>query len=433
MKTHRIAAALLAAVMLGGCVTAHAPGEAVPAAGQAVPIPPDSPLSDTPRVIPIDSLLSDAMTVRGVVESVTSRNIYTTLNLRVERVEVREGDSVRAGDTLAVLDSQDLALRVAQQRAALDLARQNSRRAISDASRMLNEATENLTNNTNLHILSAEAALSAAETAAETARRNLDDARRDYSLGLNPMVVTAESAVRNARIELDTRESSHQNLQMLYDAGALSRDDLRLSENALTAASNAYNDARVAHENATTSQRRTLEQLETALSSAQTAFQNASDSLTAARVAATQDIERLRSQTASAQVSANLEHMELALQQLENQLSDAVITSPVSGTVTSVVAREGAIAAGVLFVVEDTSDLRIITSFREYDIGNVAEGMTVTITADALPGREYVGVISRLNPAATASSPVVEFEAEVRVTSPGTSLRIGMNTRIAVR
>jgi len=220
---------------------------------------------------------------------------------------------------------------------------------------------------------------------------------------------------------------------MLYDAGALSRDDLRLSENALTAASNAYNDARVAHENATTSQRRTLEQLETALSSAQTAFQNASDSLTAARVAATQDIERLRSQTASAQVSANLEHMELALQQLENQLSDAVITSPVSGTVTSVVAREGAIAAGVLFVVEDTSDLRIITSFREYDIGNVAEGMTVTITADALPGREYVGVISRLNPAATASSPVVEFEAEVRVTSPGTSLRIGMNTRIAVR
>jgi len=41
-------------------------------------------------------------------------------------------------------------------------------------------------------------------------------------------------------------------------------------------------------------------------------------------------------------------------------------------------------------------------------------------------------VISRINPAATAHSPVVEFEAEVLVTSADTSLRIGMNTRLNV-
>ena len=55
--------------------------------------------------------------------------------------------------------------------------------------------------------------------------------------------------------------------------------------------------------------------------------------------------------------------------------------------------------------------------------------MEVTITSNATGTAEYTGVISRINPAATPSSPVVEFEAEVAVTSAGTGLRIGMNNQ----
>ena len=372
------------------------------------------------------------ITVSGIVESVESRNVYTTLGFRIERVYVEVGDQVQAGQVLAALDTADLELTIDRQMAALDLARQNSQNALQDTRRMLNEATANLANNTNVHILSAEAALSAAELNLTSVQQNYDDAMWDYRLGSNPQVQLAESMLRTARVELDRIERDHANFTNLLASGIITQDEMRQSENALTHARNQYNDARTSYENAAQHQQRTIEQLRISLETADTSRQNAQEMLNAARIAAQQDIERLRSSVASAETAANLEHMEIALRQLERQLEESTITAPISGAVTAVIAREGATGMGLLFTVEDTDNLRIITSFREYDLGRVEQGMEVVITSNATGTAEYTGVISRINPAATPSSPVVEFEAEVAVTSAGTGLRIGMNTRVSV-
>ncbi|MCL2421837.1 MAG: efflux RND transporter periplasmic adaptor subunit, partial [Defluviitaleaceae bacterium] len=102
------------------------------------------------------------ITVRGTVESTERRNIYSTLSLFVDQIHVQEGDQITKGHVLAALDSEDLQLTIAQQRASLESARQNSQNTVSETQRMLDEATANLANNRNIHILSAEAALSAA-------------------------------------------------------------------------------------------------------------------------------------------------------------------------------------------------------------------------------------------------------------------------------
>ena len=372
------------------------------------------------------------ITVSGIVESVERRNVYTTLGFRIDRVYVETGDQVQAGQVLASLDTANLELTIAQQRASIDVARQNSQNAIQDTRRMLSEATANLANNTNIHILNAEAALSAAKLNLTSVQQNYDDAIRDYNLGNNPQVLNAESLLRTARVELDRIERDHANFTNLLASGIITQDEMRQSENALTHARNQYNDARTSYENATQLQQRTIEQLRISLETAAASKQSAQEMLNAARVAAQQDIERLRSSVASAETGANLEHMEIALRQLERQLEESTITAPISGTVTAVIAREGATGMGLLFTVEDTDNLRIITSFREYDLGRVEQGMEVVITSNATGTAEYTGVISRINPAATPSSPVVEFEAEVTVTSADTGLRIGMNTRVSV-
>ena len=373
-----------------------------------------------------------SITVSGVVESAQSRNVYTTLGFMVDRIYAEVGDSVAEGQVLAVLDTEDLELTIAQQRSALETARQNSQNTLASTQRMLNEATVNLANNTNPHILSAEAALNAAAINLEAAQRNYNDALRDYTERTNPQVLSAESILRTARIEFETREREHTNLGALHAGGIVSEEEMRQAESALTHARNQYNDARISYENAATFQRRSLEQLRTALQSARTSHQNAQEMLNAARIAAQQDIERLRSNVASAELTANLEHMEIALEQLEKRLEDSTITAPITGTVTAVTAREGAVGMGQMFAVENTDNLRIITSFREYDLGRVKEGMEVTITSDATGDVVYNGVISRINPAATPFAPVVEFEAEVVVTSVNTDLRIGMNTRLNI-
>ena len=372
-----------------------------------------------------------SITVSGVVESVTSRNVYTTLGFMVDTVDVQVGERVAQGQVLGVLDTRDLELAIAQQQALLEAARRNSQIAVADSTRMLNEATANIANNTNAGIIAAEAALTAATQSLADAQRNRDNALADYNVQGNANVQNTESALNSARVELETRTREHENAVLLEEAGVLSPHDLNLAADALAHAQNQYITAQQNFNNATTGEQRSLEQLEDLLELAAASQAQAQRQLSAARTGANQDIERLRSSVASAQASANVEAMEITLQQLERQLEDSTLIAPIGGTVTAVIAREGAVGMGLMFTVEDTDNLRIITSFREYDLARVHAGMPVTIMSDSTGNAVHSGEIVRINPAATPNSPVVEFEAEIAVTSAA-DLRIGVNTRINI-
>jgi len=372
--------------------------------------------------------LPNVISTRGVVESVTSRDVYSMLPFMVERIYVVAGDYVMEGQVLARLDTTDLELNIAQKRASLESSRQSTQNSLEEAQRVLSEATVNLSNNTNIHIINAQASLTAAEINLETAQRSYENALNDYMAGTNAQIINTESSLLSARIEMERLEADHANVSILHNAGIMSQDELRQVHNALTHARNQYNDARINYENARESERRFLDQQRSSLQSAISSRNNAQEMLNALRVTAQQDIERLRGNVASAQISANLETMEISLQLMERQLEDSVITAPISGAVTNVIAREGATGSGLLFVIEDTDNLKITTSFREYDVFMIEQGMEVLVISAA--NVEYTGVINRINHAASLSSPIVEFEAEILITSTETDLRIGMVTRI---
>lgn len=486
---------------------------------------------------------ADRLMVRGVVESVESRNVYTTLGYRVERIDVAIGEQVTEGQILAVLDTGDLELTIAQQRleiemlqkmvelvpvqrraeletmremaesiplqrnaeletlrrmaelipvqrnAELNLLRQNNQNTIQENQRLYDEAVANLENNTNMHILNAEALLNAAEMNLTVAQRNYDNALKDNEEGKNLHILSADSALNNARIELETVKSNHERFKLLYEAGGLSRNELRQFENTLTHAQNAYDDARTNYNSAVELERRTLELLEIEMQSALSIRNEAQIMLDTTRLAARQEIDMLRSNLTTAQIASDLEPMEVAvnlesmeiagnlssmeiatnlesreianklvsmelasnlesielisnlermrinLQILEKQLEDSTIKAPISGTVTAVNAKEGTtVGSGHLFVIEDTENLRIATRFREYDITRIQTGMEVSIRSDAVGNAVHAGTISRINPAAVnnASAAAVEFEVLIAVTSQNTGLRIGMNTTLEV-
>jgi len=374
--------------------------------------------------------------VRGVVESVHSRNVYSTLGLMVEHVHVEIGDKVYAGQVLATLDTYNLELTIKSQRASLEQARQNNQNALSNSQRMLNEATSNLANNTNMQILNAQVALTSAEANLARLRKDYEAALRDYESGSDLQVISARSTLRNAEIARDNAERNYGQSRALYVLGAIPAETMRNTETERTLTINSYNDARISYENAVNTQTRTLEQLRVSINQAIAAEQSAREMLSASRVSAQQEIERLRNNVASAELGANLEHMEISIQLLERQLEDATITSPINGTITALIAREGAtpqaIDGGLMFVIEDTNNLRIMTRFREYDVGLIEEGMGVTITSEVTGGAVYAGIISRINPAAVEGSQVVEFEVEIDIVSFETSLRIGGTARVSV-
>ena len=109
------------------------------------------------------------------------------------------------------------------------------------------------------------------------------------------------------------------------------------------------------------------------------------------------------------------------------------IVSPINGTITLVLARIGVPAAGLLFVVEDTNNLQIVTGIREFDIARIYEGMSVEIRSDATGDERFLGRVASIAPTASRSPQGdVEFAAVVEVVSTGTPLRIGTNARLNV-
>ena len=493
MKKQLILVSIVALLVLSGC---GATSDALPAIRNVEA----SAVNFTPS----------PMIVRGTVESAQSRNVYTTLGFLVDHVDVEIGDHVLAGQTLAVLDTADLELMIEQQRLELEMARimaeiiplqrrvevesmrntlapqqqnselnimrQSTENAIRQSRRMYEEAVANLENNTNMHIVQAKAALTASELNLTMAQRNYEIARSEYESGNNFHVVLAESALNNVQLHLETIQTDHERLEILYAAGALPRNDLRQSENALVHAQNALRDtvtnlemAQESERRIRDAERRALEQAEIGLYAATAARRDALTILETTRIAVQQELDMLRgnleateiagnvepieiaidmtnTQIASgletmehainlelAQLRATIEALEIALRLMERQLENSTITAPINGTITAVIATEGSIGMGLMFIVENTENLRVITSFREYEIAKIDLGMEVIIRADATGHIEHKGIIRRISPAANIHSPIVEFEVEVEIISQNTGLRIGMDTRVEVK
>jgi len=372
------------------------------------------------------------ITVRGIVKSQQSRNIYAMHGFRVDAVYVSVGDVVAKGDVLASLNLDDIMFAIQQQTAALSQARLNSQAALDNAQRMLAQATNHLNNNTNVMILHAQANLTAAQAQVVEAQRMHDIAVRDDADGRDMMVLNAESMLIAARRDMELAQDNFNRLQVMYQADFLSREDLRQAEHAAIAALNRYNDAAAAYQNADTVQTRTIEHTEILLDTAIAARNTAQTLLAAERLAAQNQLIDLQSAVEHAQRQTNVESLEIVLRQLERQLEEAHLTAPISGTVTAAHVNPGSLASGLIFTIEDVDDLRVMTSFREYDLPYVSEGMSVIITADGTGVMQHEGVIVRISPAAMPHMPIVAFETEVMVSSENTGLRIGMNARVTL-
>ena len=201
-----------------------------------------------------------------------------------------------------------------------------------------------------------------------------------------------------------------------------------------TAAQAAVNEAQAAY-NSASGQGYSLS---LAVDSAYNGYVTALKSLDAAIASVETQLQSSENQLDSAKLSAQSarETRELTLEQLEGSLEDLVITAPASGTVTAVYATVGGPSTGLLFVIEDVEDLVVKTTIRSYDIGQVQEGMEVIIKSDATGDASFDGSVSFIAPAsqktATGDTNTANevFDAEVKVLSQDTGLRIGMSVRL---
>jgi len=136
------------------------------------------------------------------------------------------------------------------------------------------------------------------------------------------------------------------------------------------------------------------------------------------------------------QSELSLTDSELALQNTQDQLDDYNITSPISGTVLEKTSKAGDTLGSdtkstTMAVIADMSQLTFDIDVDELDIGNIEVGQAVQVTADSLEGKNFEGTISNISAIGTSTNGVATYPVTVLMENTG-ELLIGMNVNAEI-
>jgi HlyD family secretion protein len=138
-----------------------------------------------------------------------------------------------------------------------------------------------------------------------------------------------------------------------------------------------------------------------------------------------------------AALEARVAQAQAALDALLTQRAMMDITSPVSGTVVSVVAHPGEVAApgASLLTVSDLSQVKLLVYVPQNRLGQVRLDQRVQVTVDSFPGRVFEGEVAHIadqaeftprNVATKEERANLVFAVEIRIANADGALKPGM-------
>jgi len=378
---------------------------------------------------------------------------------RVTRVVADIGDSVLPGSVLVVLDQSELSAQLAQARAT-----------VSVQQAKLDELKRGTRSES---ITISESKVQSAEVSLTEARHSFEDSIRDaYAkandavrskvdvLFLNPQTSpqlqfsVSDSQVKvnleSGRIDMERRLdawaisvfaiSSATNLTS-YDAQA--QDNLSFTRDFLSTAALALNNVTAGGSLTQT----TIDGWRASVSSGLTAVSSAITTLSAGRegyktaqsalAVAQNELALVKAGATAEEIAgqtAQVEQAEANVLAIEAQLSKTVIRSPIKGVVTTQDAKVGQIISPNVTVVSviSQSDLDIEANVPEVDVGKIQVGNPVTFTVDALPGEEFRGTLSHIDPAETVVDGVSNFKVKASLVEPNPRFKSGLTANLLI-
>ncbi len=329
--------------------------------------------------------LISTVSATGSIEPEQSVSLAFKAAGRVETVQVKEGERVQAGQTLATLETTDLVLALAQAEATLriNLARLEQTRKGAEQS----------------DIAAARAALESAQAAY---RDLLEGPSDDEKRAAAANVERARAALEQAQAAYD-QVANMPNVAMMPQATQLKNAtiDLQVAEAQYRTTIAGPSEAQIAQAKA---------QIAQAQANLDRLLQGVSE----------QEITIGEAQVAQSQA---------AVEQARLALANATLTAPFDGVVAAVNVRVGEIVAGSAqpaIVLIDPSRFHIDVKVDEIDIGRVQEGQPVEVIIDALPGAQVKGHIERISPIAQVQGGVVSYDVMIVIEPTDAPLRAGM-------
>lgn len=285
---------------------------------------------------------------------------------RLREIKVREGDTVTAGQVIAVLDDDQVRAREQQARSAVD------------------QATA--------RVARAQQQIAVLEAQLEQNRLGVDQARIDAQ----GRVDQAQAQVATAEAELARASANYE--QAKYDAerfGRLAADGIEPERTAKQAAT-------LAEANAA-SVRAARKQVDAARASLETSRANLANPAirTAATTAVQKQIDQAASDVVAAQADADRSRAQL--DEANANRADLTILAPFDGTVATRTAEPGeVVAAGTPIVtLVDLNRVYLRAFVPEGEIGKVVVGQKARVYLDSFPDTPVEATVERVDPEAS--------------------------------
>jgi len=381
----------------------------------------------------------------GTVMSPFKVDISPKVAGRIDFLEVREGDVVTKGQVLVRINPSDLTGATLEQQAA-----------VSEAKAKLAQAE--ITKNSN--DMTIKGSINQEQANLDTAKAEYQQAQQTYEA----QVQTARSAVVDATAKVSSAQSDIRNNQAKVASAQADANNSKLKWqrqakmlDAGYVAQQAVDDAYAAYQvsaKAVDVAQAALEGSQSALDSSKAQLDSANQQLSITKKKASVDVQTALAKVKQAQsqldvakaglagtaaYEANLDALREGVKSAQAQLDQAkakegetILTSTIDGTVTARNADPGSIAnvGSAVVTVQFLKWLFVTVSLPIENANVVRQGIDVSLSFDAFPGRIWHGKISQVNPVADPQSR--QFTFQVRMDNPDGSLRPGMFSKVLV-
>jgi multidrug efflux pump subunit AcrA (membrane-fusion protein) len=401
----------------------------------ATPVSAVGTISDVTQAV---SVTATPVSAVGTIELISKRQVVLQTDGSIAQVAVEEGDTVKKGDLMVALDTQQLDWAVTGATLALEEARialEKASEAIEDSDIAVAQATL-LSANEQLALVKAgptKEQLEGAKAAAAAAWA----AYNELKAGPSPEELTQSSAaLKQAEIDLQQAQRAYDKIAWQPDAGASSEGA------ALQRATIAYESAKAGYDELVKPPK--ASELQGAVATAQEA-QDALNELqkkpTPAELASAQAdvasadaaLAKLKKGKDSGDIRAaelGVQSAQIALEQAKLNQSNARVLAPADGVVLDVTAEEGAqgSAGTVVATVADVSKLRLVADVEQKDIHQIQVGQPVEVTVYGIPNKTYKGVVDKIAPQGSTDTGSITFPVMIRFTDESVAeLRPGMS------
>ena len=363
--------------------------------------------------------LTDSVSVTGTVASGSTASVTASDSVKtykVTAVNVAVGDTVKAGDVIATLDTSDVEKQIetAQQNYSdtLDQAETSYTQSVEDQSTNLTQLQEDLANaQEDYDTLGLDRYSSMQDpTMADKTNREIVE----YYYGLYAeKIAQLENTIASLQIQLTNAQKDGNADQQQAIQGQLTDNQSQLST---TKGQCSIPELGLQGFDTISQYYSQIDQLRQALDQAQQQYDNA---------VTTNSRNVDSAETKLEQASRTPD----TLTTLQSTLEDCTLTATMDGTITELNATVGSVCTGTVATIQDVSDLTVEVTIPASSVGKLSTGMQCNITSDATGDATITGTLTRIDPVANEEG---SFGATVTVNGSDTGLLIGISAQVEI-